>query len=192
MYQHTPPLQALKMHHSEASPKSKSMRTQSYLRRFTISVFPKEGVQECLLGPVQTQNFPWAEPNSNRPLPKSKKPSLSRPSAQPVSWKWVQFGQTAYKICYNNLCIRFGTWTVQRLNQSHTKVDQKLKFLAELGRKNGWAVPNWKQAFLIDSDAKLFMYLIQCIKFSSWKVQRLNWTLSSQRNLNVWIRLREY
>ena len=24
-----------------------------------------------------------------------------------------------------------------------------------------------KQAFLIDSDAKLFMYLIQCIRFSS-------------------------
>ena len=104
----------------------------------------------------------------------------------------AQFGQTAYKICYNNLCIRFGTWTVQRLNRSHTKVDQKLKFLAELGRKNGWAVPNWKQAFLIDSDAKLFMYLIQCIKFSLWKFQRLNWTLSLQRNLNIWARLREY
>ena len=74
MYQHTPPLQALKMHHSEAWPKSQSMRAQSYLRRFTISVFPKEGVQECLLGPVQTQNFPWAEPNSNRPLPSSKNP----------------------------------------------------------------------------------------------------------------------
>ena len=31
-----------------------------------------------------------------------------------------------------------------------------------------------KQAFLIDSDAELFMYLIQCIRFGSWKVRRLN------------------
>ena len=27
-----------------------------------------------------------------------------------------------------------------------------------------------KQAFLIDSDAELFMNLIQCIRFRSWKV----------------------
>ena len=32
-----------------------------------------------------------------------------------------------------------------------------------------------KQAFLIDSDPELFMYLIQCIRFGSWKVRRLNW-----------------
>ena len=31
-----------------------------------------------------------------------------------------------------------------------------------------------KQAFLIDSDAELFMYLIQRIRFGSWKVRRLN------------------
>ena len=31
-----------------------------------------------------------------------------------------------------------------------------------------------KQAFLIDSDAELFMYLIQCIRFRSRKVRRLN------------------
>ena len=30
------------------------------------------------------------------------------------------------------------------------------------------------QLFLIDSDAELFMYLIRCIKFGSWKVRRLN------------------
>ena len=30
------------------------------------------------------------------------------------------------------------------------------------------------QVFLIDSDAELFMYLIQCIRFGSGKVQRLN------------------
>ena len=31
-----------------------------------------------------------------------------------------------------------------------------------------------KQAFLIDSVAELFMYLIQCIRFGSWKLRRLN------------------
>ena len=31
-----------------------------------------------------------------------------------------------------------------------------------------------KQAFRIDSDAELFMYLIQCIGFGPWKVRRLN------------------
>ena len=31
-----------------------------------------------------------------------------------------------------------------------------------------------KQAFLIDPDAELFMYLIQCIRFGSRKVRHLN------------------
>ena len=31
-----------------------------------------------------------------------------------------------------------------------------------------------KQAFLIDSGVELFMYLIQCIRFGSLKVRRLN------------------
>ena len=43
-----------------------------------------------------------------------------------------------------------------------------------------------KQAFLIDSDAERFMFLIQCIRFGSWKVRRLNQALISiqlQKNL---------
>ena len=31
-----------------------------------------------------------------------------------------------------------------------------------------------KEPFLIDSDAELFMYLIQGIRFGSWKDRRLN------------------
>ena len=31
-----------------------------------------------------------------------------------------------------------------------------------------------KKAFLVDSDAKPLMYLIQCIKFGTWKVRCLN------------------
>ena len=37
----------------------------------------------------------------------------------------------------------------------------KSKFLAELNHSK------LKQAFLVDSDAALFMYLIQCIRFGS-------------------------
>ena len=44
-------------------------------------------------------------------------------------------------------------------------------------RKEWLSHSKLKQAFLIYSDAKLFMYLIQCIRFGSWKVWRLNGTL---------------
>ena len=50
--------------------------------------------------------------------------------------KNAHFGQTAYKIRYN-LCIRFGTWKARSLNQSRSKVAQKVKFPAGLGEKNG-------------------------------------------------------
>ena len=41
-------------------------------------------------------------------------------------------------------------------------------------RKERLSRSKLKQAFLIDSDAELFMYLIQCIRFGSLKVWRLN------------------
>ena len=43
-------------------------------------------------------------------------------------------------------------------------------------RKQRLSRSKLKQAFLTDSDAELFMYLIQCmmyIRFGSWKVRRL-------------------
>ena len=45
-------------------------------------------------------------------------------------------------------------------------------------RKERLSRSKLKQAFLIDSDAELFMYLIQCIRFGSWKVRRLNRALA--------------
>ena len=57
----------------------------------------------------------------------------------------AHFSQTAFKIRYNNLCIRFGTWKVRRLNQSCSKVARKAKIPAGLGEINGWAVPNWNR-----------------------------------------------
>ena len=41
-------------------------------------------------------------------------------------------------------------------------------------RKERMSRSKLKQAFLTDSDAQLFMYLIQCIRFGAWKVRRLN------------------
>ena len=41
-------------------------------------------------------------------------------------------------------------------------------------RKEQLSRSKLKQAILIYSDAELFMYLIQCIMFGSWKVRRLN------------------
>ena len=39
-------------------------------------------------------------------------------------------------------------------------------------RKERLSRSKLKQAFLTDSDTELFMYLIQCIRFGSWKVRR--------------------
>ena len=41
-------------------------------------------------------------------------------------------------------------------------------------RKERLSRSKLKQAFLIDSETELFMYLIQFIRFGSWKVRRLN------------------
>ena len=49
----------------------------------------------------------------------------------------AHFGQNATKIRYNDLCIRFGTCKVQRLNHTLSKFIPKSKFLAKLGGKNG-------------------------------------------------------
>ena len=45
------------------------------------------------------------------------------------------------------------------------------------GRKERLTRSKLKQEFLIDSDAELFVYFIQCIRFGSWKVRRLNQAL---------------
>ena len=50
-------------------------------------------------------------------------------------------------------------------------------------RKERLSRSKLKQAFLIDSDAELFMYLIQCIRFGSWKVRRLNRALHGEFQL---------
>ena len=44
-------------------------------------------------------------------------------------------------------------------------------------RKERLSRSKLKRAFVTDSDAKLFMHLIQCIRFGLWKVQHLNQAL---------------
>ena len=57
---------------------------------------------------------------------------------------------------------KFGVWI-----KAVPNVAPKAKFPA--GKAKRTAEP-----FQIDSDAELFMFLIQCIRFGSWKVRRLN------------------
>ena len=55
----------------------------------------------------------------------------------------------------------------------------KGKIPSRARRKEWLSCSKLKQAFLIDSDAKLFMYLIQCIRFGSWKLRHVNQVLLS-------------
>ena len=76
-----------------------------------------------------------------------------------------------YKMRYSNLCIRF--WYMKS-SASESKLFQscfKSEIPSRVGRKERFSRSKLKQAFLIDSDAKLFMYLpvIQCIRFGSYK-----------------------
>ena len=52
-------------------------------------------------------------------------------------------------------------------------------------RKERLSISKLKQAFPIDSDAELFLYLIQCIRFGSWKVRRLNRVLQTGLGLGL-------
>ena len=77
------------------------------------------------------------------------------------------------KMSSNNLCIRFGREKFGLWIKAVSKTLQRRNSVPLSCSKS-------KQAFLIDSDAELFMYLIQCIRFGSWKVRPLNRALISQ------------
>ena len=50
----------------------------------------------------------------------------------------------------------------------------KGKILGQAKRKERLSRSKLKQAFLIELDVELFMYLIRRIRFGLWKVRRLN------------------
>ena len=69
---------------------------------------------------------------------------------------------------------KYGVWI-----KAVPKIDPKSKFPAGLGKGEEWlSRSKVKKAFLIDSDAELFLYLIQCMrfaheKFSVWRNRAL-------------------
>ena len=58
----------------------------------------------------------------------------------------------------------------------------KGEILGQARRKERLSRSKLKQALLIDSDAELFLYLSQCIRFGSWKVRRLNRALQTHHS----------
>ena len=62
---------------------------------------------------------------------------------------------------YGSVDEKFGVW-IEAMPKSHQRRKERLSRF------------KLKQAFLIDSDAEIFMYFIQCIIFGSWKVRCLN------------------
>ena len=102
------------------------------------------------IGPVQTPNFSWAEPNSNWGQPKLFRPAelFQTPILTPA-----ELNSKGEECSFRSNCLQkngigifvlrsIGRWKVRRLNhQSRFKVAPKSKFPAELGGKNGWAGP---------------------------------------------------
>ena len=78
------------------------------------------------------------------------------------------------KILWKNLRIRVRYIKCLATESKAFQGRSNSKVPARLGEKNRLSRSKLKQAFLIDSDAELFMYLIQCIGFCSWKVRCLN------------------
>ena len=76
----------------------------------------------------------------------------------------AHFGQTAYKI------LRFMKSSASEPFQGRSKGE----IPGRARRKERLNRSNLKQAFLSDLDDELFMYSIQCIRFGSSKVRRLN------------------
>ena len=74
------------------------------------------------------------------------------------------FGQTACKKHYNNLCNRFGTWK----KSASESMPFQSRNSRRARREERLTHSKLKQAFIIDSDADLFMYLMQCTRFGLW------------------------
>ena len=76
-------------------------------------------------------------------------------------WFWFYDSQVKTALFMQ---FAFGTRKVQRLNQSHSKGRSKVKIPALDGQEERLSPSKLKQAFLINSDAELFISLIQCIR----------------------------
>ena len=152
---------------------------------------PKYFKRLIMLGPVQTPIFSWAELNWNKGRPKSRKSRLliqtpnlihlmqKKSKCQCLSGKvWIwRTGHLKYVIIIYALGSAHEKF--RRLNQSRSKAE----IPGWARREERLSRSKLKQPFSTDSDADLFMYLIQAIRFGSWKVRRLNWALVVDRHV---------
>lgn len=62
---------------------------------------------------------------------------------------WFRFGNYIWSFRPGSdaelFMMKSSWWKVQHLNQSRSKGTPKVKFLAGLGEKNDWVVPNWNR-----------------------------------------------
>ena len=80
----------------------------------------------------------------------------------------------------NTLIYALGSYMKSSASESKPFVSRsKGEISRQARRKKRLSRSKLKQAFLIDSDAELFMYLIQYIRFGSWKVRCQSWFLFS-------------
>ena len=95
----------------------------------------------------------------------------------------AELNSESEKCAFRSICLQNTSYEFLHLvrdmksSASESKAFQsrsKGEIPARARRKERLSRSKLKQAFLIDSDAELFMYLIQCIRFGSWKVRRLN------------------
>ena len=82
--------------------------------------------------------------------------------------------QLYWKICWHNLCIRFGTCELRRMNrsQSFAVLDKLSRIEPQSWPKYKSAVPNW---FTVRRTLHVPDLII---RFGSCKVWRLNWALN--------------
>ena len=64
---------------------------------------------------------------------------------------------------YYNSCVKLGTWKGRRLNQNRSKVVPQFEIPGRAEREERLSRSKLKQAFLTDSDAELFIFLINVL-----------------------------
>ena len=95
--------------------------------------WPKTAVMILLTQPLYHIIIVWAEPNSNQGRPKLSRPAEFIQTPILIAAKLISnrekcsFRSNCSQKHYDNLCVRFGTWNVRRLNQSRSKVAPRAK-----------------------------------------------------------------
>ena len=75
---------------------------------------------------------------------------------------------------------KFGVWIKAVPKSLQRRIPGRTRRKERLSRSQ------LKQVFLTDSDAELFMYLVQCIRFGSWKGRRLSRAYTVKWKEPIW------